>query len=226
MKAMSKRVFNRKSFKKAKKAKLMEDIWFSFRGAVLITILISLMFISLKAQTVNPSIRTIATALEEGYKVKAIAGKYFVYNDCDTLEVNKEAYSAEDWQTIRTFYQLWKPSYADLKRTIEAQVTQAELPVRPKIYMVAREDRLLEAAGTGWLGLTESKVESFRRSITQAQGEYWRVFRWRLPLESDTSKVIDNANVHYLVPYECTFDSLLAFLNDESSVPQWTQEIE
>ena len=189
-------------------------------------ILISVLSFLFLGLTVNPSIRTIATALEEGYKVKAISGKFYVYSDCDTLEINKDAYSNEDWQTIRTFYLLWKPSYANLKRTIELQVTQSEIETRPKVYMIIREDRLFQGAATNWLGIDSSRVESFRRSITQAQGEYWRVFRWRLPLESDTSKVIDNANVHYLVPYECTFDSLLAYLNDPNSVPQWTQEME
>ena len=189
-------------------------------------ILISVLSILFLGLTVNPSIRTIATALEEGYKVKAISGKFYVYSNCDTLEINKEAYSAEDWQLIRTFYLLWKPSYANLKRTIELQVTQSEIETRPKVYMIIREDRLFQGAATNWLGIDTSRVESFRRSITTAQGEYWRVFRWRLPLEDDTSLVVDNANVHYLVPYECTFDSLLAFLNDENSVPQWTEELE
>ena len=189
-------------------------------------ILISVLSILFLGLTVNPSIRTIATALEEGYKVKAISGKFYVYSNCDTLEINKDAYSAEDWQLIRTFYLLWKPAYADLKRTIEAQVTQSEIETRPKVYMIIREDRLFQGAATNWLGIDTSRVESFRRSITTAQGEYWRVFRWRLPLEDDTSKVIGNSNVHYLVPYECTMDSLLDYLNDPDSVPRWTEELE
>ncbi len=189
-------------------------------------IILTLFVSSLFAQTVNPSIRVIASALEEGYKVKALSGKYFVYNDCDTLEVNKSAYSSEDWQIIKNFYQTWKPAYAELKRKIEAQVTQAQLPIRPKVYMIIREDRLFTAAETNWLGIDSSRVETFRRSITQAQGEYFRVFRWYLPLESDTSKVIDNSNIHYLVPYECTMDSLLNYLNDPESVPRWSEEIE
>ncbi|MEE9573589.1 MAG: hypothetical protein V3W20_11110 [Candidatus Neomarinimicrobiota bacterium] len=183
--------------------------------------ILSFLFLGL---TVNPSIRTIATALEEGYKVRAVSGIYYIYNDCDTLVVNKSFYNAKDWQTISNFYKAWQPAYADLKREIERQVVQSELPVRPKIYMVAKENLLFQAAANNWIGLDSSTVSNFRRSITQFQGEYLRVFRWRLPLESDTSKVIGNSNVHYLVPYECTFDSLLNYLNDENSVPRWTED--
>ena len=186
-------------------------------------ILLILLFSSfLFGKTIDPSVRTITSALQEGYKV-AFQGnaKYLVFNNCDTLEVNKASYSKANWNRIRGFYQRWKQDHAKLKRDTDSQVKQAEKVHREKVYLVAKENLLFNSAKNGRFGLDSTAVAKSRRSLTKLQNQYWRVIRLRLA-PADTVGLRNNVNVHYLVPYEASFDSLKNYLNDLTSRPVWT----
>ena len=188
---------------------------------VLILIVLSSCLIG---KTVDPSIRVIASAIKDGHKV-AFQGnaKYLVYNGCDTLEVNKASYSKSDWTRIRDFYRNWQKGFAELQRRTNKQVEQSEKPHKEKVYIIAREDKLYQGAASGTFGLDSTKVDRARRSIDKAQNQYWRVLRLRLA-PADTVGLRGNPNIHYLVPYEASLDSLRNYLNDVTSRPKWTGE--
>ena len=197
------------------------------RTLVLIFIFLAILFAifyELNSATINPSIKVISAAIEEGYKVKPIgSGKYQVFNICDTLFIDKTAYTKKEWELIKSFYSAWKPSYASLKRNIKSKIISNTTPITQKVYFVAREDRLLQSASIGLYGLDTSKVMRARRSMTQSQNQYWRVLRMRIN-PADSTRLINNLNIHYLVPYKCTMDKLRDYLNNPESKPMWTEK--
>lgn len=179
-------------------------------------------------QTINPSVKQIGKYFYKGYSYKNLGnGEFIIFNNCDTAQVSKAAYSSLDWEVISDFAIFSKISKENLlKKLLQALNKIPEpVPVSRKVYFIAREDRLYQAAASNLYGIDSAEVELSRRSLTAPGGNYYRVVSMQGQF-SDSTAMKENSNINYLVPYNCTLDSLRNYLNNVNSVPQWTEDIQ
>jgi hypothetical protein len=171
----------------------------------------------------------VLNKLSQGYELRVIGDNIVAWNACDTITVPKSNYTDKELKQMRQVYALWQRSKKQL--TVQISDTFDRIPIntyipdRQRVYFVASESVLQTAIQNGTLkGLLADKVLRSRRSLTQAGGDYYRVVE--IYVDYEDSVIIKNSEasgqIHYLVPYTCTMDSLRGYLNDLNSVPVWT----